>query len=115
MSTRRSIALGLSVAAVALSACAGPKAPFDVGTQAAPVDLVLGEHEAVVEAPVGPLPFDRTNVNGGAIALGHPVGASGARLALTLLHQMSQRSVDAGVASLCIGGGQGGALLFNRN
>ena len=55
MRFRRCIAIGVSLSAVALSACSGPKAPLDVGTQAAPVDLVLGEHEAVVEAPVGPI------------------------------------------------------------
>lgn len=53
-STRQSLA-GLVAAACLLSACGGPKAPFDVGTQAAPLDLILGEYEAVVEAPVGPL------------------------------------------------------------
>lgn len=52
---RRSTITSLVAAACLLSACGGPKAPFDVGTQAAPLDLVLGEHEAVVEAPVGPL------------------------------------------------------------
>jgi len=55
------------------------------------------------------------NVNGGAIALGHPVGASGARLVLTLLHEMRRRDVGLGLATLCIGGGQGAALVFERN
>jgi hypothetical protein len=58
MNIRRTTALGLSLAAVTLTACAGPKAPLDVGTQAAPLDLVLGEHEAVVEAPVGPFTLE---------------------------------------------------------
>jgi hypothetical protein len=49
------VAIGLGVSVLMLSACAGPKAPFDVGTQALPIDLILGEHEAVVEAPVGPI------------------------------------------------------------
>src|SRR4051794_24096800 len=65
MNTRRVLCLGLTVSALGLTACAGPKAPFNVGTQAAPVDLVLGEHKAVIEAPVGPfsldLPSDFTN------------------------------------------------------
>ena len=54
----------------------------------------------------------RTNVNGGAVALGHPVGASGARLALTTLHELARRDGRFGLASLCIGGGQGIAMVF---
>jgi acetyl-CoA C-acetyltransferase len=54
----------------------------------------------------------RTNVNGGAIALGHPLGASGARVALTLLHELRARRGRHGLASLCIGGGQGIAAVF---
>lgn len=54
------------------------------------------------------------NVNGGAIALGHPIGASGNRLALTLLHEMHRRGVELGAAALCGGGGQGDALLLGR-
>ncbi|WP_298866847.1 acetyl-CoA C-acetyltransferase [uncultured Gimesia sp.] len=55
---------------------------------------------------------ERVNVNGGAIALGHPLGASGARIAVTLLHEMRKREVQRGIASLCIGGGMGIAMLF---
>jgi len=58
---------------------------------------------------------ERLNVNGGAIALGHPVGASGARIAVTLLHEMARRRVRWGVAALCIGGGMGIATLFERS
>ncbi|MCG3146595.1 MAG: putative acetyl-CoA acyltransferase [Verrucomicrobiae bacterium] len=54
------------------------------------------------------------NVNGGAIALGHPVGASAARLVLTLLKEMHRRNVRTGLASACVGGGQGGALILDR-
>jgi len=54
------------------------------------------------------------NVNGGAVALGHPIGASGARLVLTLAYEMRRRSVDLGGASLCGGGGQGDALIIRR-
>jgi acetyl-CoA C-acetyltransferase len=54
------------------------------------------------------------NVNGGAVALGHPIGASGARLVLTLAHEMRRRGVDLGGASLCGGGGQGDALIIRR-
>jgi acetyl-CoA C-acetyltransferase len=55
------------------------------------------------------LGFDMTkvNVNGGAIALGHPVGASGARILVTLLHEMQKRGAQRGLATLCIGGGMG--------
>jgi acetyl-CoA acetyltransferase len=57
---------------------------------------------------------ERLNVNGGAIALGHPVGATGARLVLTLLMEMRRRDVELGIASLCVGGGQGAAILLER-
>ena len=56
----------------------------------------------------------RANVNGGAIALGHPLGASGARVAVTLLHEMARRGSHWGIAALCIGGGMGIAMLFER-
>jgi acetyl-CoA C-acetyltransferase len=55
-----------------------------------------------------------TNVNGGAIALGHPIGASGARVLTTLLHEMKRRDVTRGLASLCIGGGMGIAMVVER-
>ncbi len=60
------------------------------------------------------LPRERLNVNGGAIALGHPVGASGARLVLTLLKEMNRRHAKLGLASACVGGGQGAALILER-
>lgn len=56
----------------------------------------------------------RVNVNGGAIALGHPIGASGARILVTLLHELQRRDLQRGVASLCIGGGMGIALCVER-
>ena len=59
-----------------------------------------------VEKELG-LDRNKTNVNGGAIALGHPVGASGARVLLTLLYELKRRGGKRGLASLCIGGGQG--------
>jgi acetyl-CoA acyltransferase len=65
-----------------------------------------------LSAPVGELDPARTNVNGGAIALGHPVGASGARLALTLSMEMRRRQVPFGLATLCVGGGQGMAMVL---
>lgn len=58
--------------------------------------------------------MDRVNVLGGAIALGHPVGASGARILVTLLHEMVRRSASLGLATLCVGGGQGLAMIVKR-
>jgi acetyl-CoA acyltransferase len=56
----------------------------------------------------------RVNVHGGAIALGHPLGATGAKLTATLLHEMRRRDARYGVVSMCIGGGMGAAALFER-
>lgn len=70
--------------------------------QAAAVNNELGLDEAKV------------NVNGGAIALGHPIGASGARVLVTLLHEMARRDANKGIAGLCIGGGMGIALAVER-
>ena len=58
---------------------------------------------------------DIVNVNGGAIALGHPIGASGARVLVTLLHEMQKRKAKKGLATLCIGGGMGVAMCVERN
>ena len=60
--------------------------------------------------------FDRNiaNVNGGAIALGHPVGATGSRLLVTLLYEMKRKNLSTGLASMCVGGGQGGAMIVER-
>ncbi len=58
--------------------------------------------------------WEKVNVNGGAIALGHPIGASGARILVTLLHEMARRDVQRGLATLCIGGGQGIAMIVER-
>ncbi|MBI4042920.1 MAG: thiolase family protein [Deltaproteobacteria bacterium] len=65
-------------------------------------------------SPLGEIDRSRLNVNGGAIALGHPVGVSGARLVLTLLIEMRHRNVNLGLAAICIGGGQGGAMVLER-
>jgi acetyl-CoA acetyltransferase family protein len=62
-------------------------------------------------APLGVLERDKMNVNGGAIALGHPVGATGARLVLTLLKELRRRGLRRGLATMCVGGGQGGAAV----
>ena len=56
------------------------------------------------------IPHDRVNVNGGACALGHPIGATGARIMTTLLHALIQRGKKRGVAALCIGGGEATAI-----
>ena len=60
------------------------------------------------------IPEERLNVNGGAIAIGHPVGASGARILTTLIYEMKRRKYNLGLATLCIGGGQGSALIIER-
>ena len=57
---------------------------------------------------------NKVNVNGGAIALGHPIGASGARILVTLIHEMKRQNKDKGCATLCIGGGMGIALCVER-
>lgn len=61
------------------------------------------------------LDMEKVNVNGGAIAIGHPVGASGARILVTLLHEMNRRDAKTGLATLCIGGGMGTALIVGRD
>lgn len=67
-----------------------------------------------LKSAFGELPPDRLNVDGGAVAIGHPVGASGARISLHLLSVLEREQADRGVATLCIGGGQGGAILIER-
>ena len=61
------------------------------------------------------LPKEKVNVNGGAIALGHPIGASGTRILETLLHEMKRRDSKKGLATLCIGGGMGIAMCVERD
>jgi acetyl-CoA acyltransferase len=61
------------------------------------------------------VPDEKYNVNGGAIAVGHPLGASGARLPVTLVHEMIKRDADKGLATLCVGFGQGAAITFTRD
>jgi len=87
-----------------------------VGWQVADVDLwEINEAFAVVpmaaERELG-IDRDRLNVNGGACALGHPIGASGARIIVTLLHALEKAGAEKGIASLCIGGGEGTALAL---
>ena len=79
------------------------RAAFESGT--------FATKELGLSQPIGELSSDRLNVNGGAIALGHPVGASGARIVLTLLKDLRRRGLGRGLATLCVGGGQGGAVV----
>ena len=60
------------------------------------------------------MPEEKVNVNGGAIAIGHPIGASGTRILVTLIHEMIKRDVKKGLATLCIGGGMGIAMCVER-
>ena len=70
--------------------------------------------EHLGSGPVGSLDPERLNVNGGAIAIGHPLGASGARLVLTLALEMDRRGASLGLAATCVGGGQGAAVVLER-
>ncbi len=67
-----------------------------------------------MDKALGEISIDCLNVNGGAIAIGHPVGATGSRLILTLAKEMKRREIQFGLASLCIGGGQGGAVILEN-
>ena len=58
------------------------------------------------------IPHDKLNVNGGAVALGHPIGATGARIITTLIYALKKRGLKKGVAALCIGGGEGTAIAL---
>lgn len=75
---------------------------------------VIACERQLESAGVGKLNRDILNVNGGAIALGHPVGVTGSRLVLTLLKEMQRRNLRLGLASLCVGGGQGAAVIVER-
>ena len=94
------------------------KALTKANMQLSEIDLIeANEAFAAQSIAVGKeLEFDESklNVNGGAIALGHPIGASGARILVTLLHEMKRRDVKSGLATLCIGGGQGVATIVTR-
>ncbi|MCR6516389.1 MAG: acetyl-CoA C-acetyltransferase [Clostridium sp.] len=88
------------------------------GLEVKDIDLVEANEAFAAQslAVAKDLGFDmsKVNVNGGAIALGHPVGASGARILVTLLHEMEKRDAKTGLATLCIGGGMGTALIVER-
>jgi acetyl-CoA C-acetyltransferase len=89
-----------------------------VGWTREEVDLIeLNEAFSVQAlAVIGELKLDpaKVNVNGGAVALGHPIGASGARILVTLLHEMARRNLKRGIAALCLGGGNAVALAVER-
>ena len=94
------------------------KALEKAGLTIADIDLVeaneaFAAQSLAVRKDLG-LDPEKTNVNGGAIALGHPVGASGARILITLIHEMQKRDSKYGLATLCIGGGMGTALIVER-
>lgn len=77
----------------------------------------INEAFAVVSLAVNKLlglTSDNVNVNGGAVALGHPIGASGARILVTLIHEMKKRNIEFGIASLCIGGGEASAMIVKN-
>lgn len=97
---------------------ASKKALKKAGLTVADLDLVEANEAFAAQslAVVKELGLDpeKTNVNGGAIALGHPIGASGARILVTLLHEMEKRDSKNGLATLCIGGGQGIAVVVKR-
>lgn len=89
-----------------------------VGWSVGDLDLVESDEAYAAQSPVvvrelGVDP-EKVNVNGGAIALGHPIGASGARILVTLLHEMRRRQAGRGLATLCIGGGMGIAMCVER-
>jgi acetyl-CoA acetyltransferase family protein len=128
------VSVGLSARRMGLGpAHAVPAALLRAGVTLADIDLVeineafaaqvlacvkamaspeFARRELNLSAPVGELRPERTNVNGGAIALGHPIGASGARLVLTLAMEMRRRQASLGLATLCVGGGQGAAIVL---
>jgi acetyl-CoA acyltransferase len=95
-----------------------PKALKLAGVKLEQIDLIelneafAAQSLAVVrELEIAP---DRVNVNGGAIALGHPLGCSGAKLTTQLIHEMARRKTKVGMVTMCIGGGMGAATIFEN-
>ena len=97
---------------------ASRKALDKAGWKVADLDLVESNEAFAAQSlcVVRELGLDpeKTNVNGGAIAIGHPIGASGARILTTLLHEMGKRDAKKGLATLCVGGGMGVAVCVER-
>ena len=77
-------------------------------------DRKLAQERLGLDEPLGEIDREILNVNGGAIALGHPVGSTGTRLVITLLKEMARRDLNLGLATLCVGGGQGAAMILER-
>ncbi|KTE91161.1 acetyl-CoA acetyltransferase [Desulfitobacterium hafniense] len=133
MSKEKAEALGLEVLAKITSWASAGVDPLIMGTGPIPatrkalakagltiadIDLVeaneaFAAQAAIVTQELG-LDVEKTNVNGGSIALGHPIGASGTRVLVTLLHELKRRNGQRGLATLCIGGGQGVSLIVER-
>jgi len=85
-----------------------------IACQKASESRAFAEKHLGRSTPLGVMEPEKTNVNGGAIAIGHPVGATGARLLLTAAHQLAVTDGELALATLCIGGGQGGAVVLER-
>ena len=133
MSEEKAKALGLKPLVEIIAQSSAAKAPIEFTT--APADAInkvlnkagmkitdiglfeINEAFAVVSLAVNKLlglSSENVNVNGGAVALGHPIGASGARILVTLIHEMKKRNLEYGLASLCIGGGEASALIVKN-
>ncbi len=133
MSEEKAKALGLKPLVEIVAQSSAAKAPIEFTT--APADAInkvlkkagmnikdinlfeINEAFAVVSLAVNKLlglTLSNVNVNGGAVALGHPIGASGARILVTLIHEMKKRNLEFGLASLCIGGGEASALIVKN-
>ncbi len=133
MSEEKAKELGLTPLVEIVAQSSAAKAPIEFTT--APADAIqkvltkaklakdkidlyeINEAFAVVSLAVNKildLPVEKINVNGGAIAIGHPIGASGARILTTLLYEMKKRNSEYGLASLCIGGGEASALIVKK-
>ncbi len=85
-----------------------------IGCEKAAVSRTFFEKHLPGEEPIGEFRREIMNVNGGAVAVGHPVGSSGLRIVITLLKEMERRNLGVGLATMCIGGGQGGTMIVER-
>lgn len=133
MTEKKALQLGLTPLVEIVAQSSAAKAPVDFTT--APADAInkvlskaklniseidlfeINEAFAVVSLAVNKLlklNAEKVNINGGAVALGHPIGASGARILVTLIHEMKKRNLNFGLASLCIGGGEASALIIKN-
>ena len=133
MSEKKALEMGLVPLVEIIAQSSAAKAPIEFTT--APADAInkvlekanlklsdidlfeINEAFAVVSLAVNKLlglDGSNVNVNGGAVALGHPIGASGARILVTLIHEMRKRNSTYGLASLCIGGGEASAIIIKK-